>query len=79
MQFSTYKVMIEGLDDITPNSKKSNLNVRRHRNKQRKTNEAARQRIQKEKEITANADIIFGLDNGATRNDSLHCLIPRWK
>lgn len=60
--------MIEGIDEISPNRKKSNLNVKKHRAHQKKTSKETSERRKKEQIITKDADIIFGLDNGATRN-----------
>lgn len=64
--------MIEGLEDIKPNIKKSNLNVKHHRQSIKKKSAEASKRKLKEKAVTKDADIVFGLDNGATRNNILH-------
>jgi hypothetical protein len=53
---------------LIPNTKKSNLNIKKHIKKSKKNRERIKNRISKEAEILNNADIIFGIDNGATRN-----------
>ena len=54
------------LDKLKPKTQKSNLNVKKRKSAKKKTSEEAKKAKKHEIDITKNADLVFGLDNGAT-------------
>ena len=57
---------IRELDKLKPKTQKSNLNVKKRKTTRKKTSDEAKKAKKHEEEIARNADIVFGLDNGAT-------------
>ena len=57
------------LDKLKPKTQKSNLNVKKRKSNRKKTSDEAKKAKKHEADVTSNADLIFGLDNGATRDN----------
>lgn len=62
------------IKDIQPKNDKSNLNIKARKRRQKKIRESIKNRINRNIEIMKNADVIFGLDNGAT--GTISCIVP---
>ena len=60
---------------LSPNTKASNLSIKKDRLKRKKTNDERRSRTKKDLEKAKGANIVFGLDNGATRDYILRCAV----
>ena len=60
------------LDAIEPKTLKSNLNISSRKRRQHKISDEVKAKMQHDADVVKNADIIFGLDNGATRNNSMY-------
>ena len=58
--------------DLAPNTDKSNLSIKKRKKAREKviSDEKAKRKLELEK--IKGANIIFGLDNGATRNSVMH-------
>ena len=69
-------ISIDNLE-LSPNTGRSNLKIKGRRRMRSKANEEAKARRQSELGKVAGANIIFGIDNGATRDSRVHCPVRR--
>ncbi len=61
--------------DITPNTGKSNLSIKNRRKHHTQKDIEKINRKQHDIDVVKNSNIIFGFDNGATRNSFMHSSI----
>lgn len=58
---------------LTPKTEQSNLNVKKNQRRRKNASEKTKERKKIEENIAKDADVIFGLDNGAT--GTISCII----